>query len=239
MSSDNLSPKASEYWNRYILALEHYSFGVVDQCEEDLRNLLAEADLPLYLQAFCHIYFSDKDEASCFFHAVEASKVCSNMRNIAPYDKGIRVFLHRAHQNLAKVLEEMPVEMSYESTPTRTNGTVSTWSSTPTSSTASSLEIQHDALVAFARISQQILEYQESDARQLANEASRELDSYLFAHHVDRQAQEVSFSMDIELARMEGRAVQSPSDPQNPIFGVMDVIRHICMSTSLICRNVN
>ena len=239
MSSDNLSAKASEYWNRYILALEHYSFGVIDQCEEDLRELLAETDLPLYLQAFCHIYFSDKDEPSCFFHAVEAAKVCSNMRNIAPYDKGIRVFLHRAHKNLAQVLEEMPLPSNYESSPIRSNATSSTWSRDSQNSTTSSLEIQRDALVAFAHISQQILEYQETDARQLDTEASRELDSYLFAHHVNRQAQEVSFSMEIELARMEGRVAESPSDPQNPIFGVMDVIRHICTSTSLICHNVS
>jgi hypothetical protein len=231
MSSENLSHKAAEYWNRYILALEHYSFGVIDQCEEDLQRLLLEADLPLYLQAFCHIYFGDKNETSTFFHALEGAKVCSMMRDIAPYDRGIRVFLHRAHQNLAQVLETMPTGMSYEPTLTRANLAPFI---NPLTSAIPSIELQRDALVAFARISQQILEYQECDARQLESEASREMDSYLLAHHVNRQAQEVSFSMEIELANVEGQQAEPQSSHINPVFGIMDVIRHICMKTLLI-----
>jgi hypothetical protein len=99
-----LSLRAAELWDRYIISLEHFSFEMIEECDETLKSLLSEYDLPLYIRAFAHHYFANSETDNTFFHAIKGAQVCLLMKAIAPYDKGIRVFLFRAYQDLGKVL---------------------------------------------------------------------------------------------------------------------------------------
>jgi hypothetical protein len=226
-----LSANAALYWRKYIEALEHFSFGLTQEGEEVIRGLLDLHDLPLYLKAFCHLYLGDGYASDHFYHSVEAAKVSSRMAELAPRDRGVQVFLHRAQQTLEQALQAVRPPLESDSPETARNGAkvASNDSNNDPAVYVMNLPSQEyeDVLAIQARVIQQILEYQNFDMRHLDESIAQATDAYFLTNTVNRRAQDIGFAMDIEIAETERRPYPVPPYPKVPIYPLVDVLRHI------------
>lgn len=97
-----LSEKAKAYMGLYNVMMEHYRAEEYVKSDEMAENLLMNADIPVIIEARCHMILATSDNGDFLTHAEDAVKVLQDAQTNIVYPAGLDGHLQEAEA----VLEE-------------------------------------------------------------------------------------------------------------------------------------